>query len=230
MMNKFCAIHQPNFFPWLGYFDKIAKADVFVFLDHVQFCKQTWTTRVPVDDHNQAKWLSCPVVFRFGDRITKVEIKDFKELERYVIQRARSIYRNTPYFKSLLEFLEDCFSFEQPSLSLFNQSVIRKACVRMGLEPQFFLESEMGLAEDLKSNDLLIEICHKLKAQVYICGGGAAGYQSDDLFIKQGIELRYQDFSEPKYKNSELRGLSILDSITCVGWEEVARMIRGEFN
>ena len=36
-MRKIVAIHQPNFFPWLGFFDKIRRADVFVFLDDVSY-------------------------------------------------------------------------------------------------------------------------------------------------------------------------------------------------
>ena len=33
------AAHQPQYLPWLGFFDKIAQADVFVLLDNVQFKK-----------------------------------------------------------------------------------------------------------------------------------------------------------------------------------------------
>ena len=42
---RICAIHQPNFFPWLGYFDKTVRADIFVLLDDVQYQKTggNWT-------------------------------------------------------------------------------------------------------------------------------------------------------------------------------------------
>nr|MBI3612487.1 WbqC family protein [Nitrospirota bacterium] len=39
------AIHQPQYLPWLGYLDKIDRADVFVILDTVQFKKNEWQNR-----------------------------------------------------------------------------------------------------------------------------------------------------------------------------------------
>ena len=40
MSRRVVAIHQPNFLPWLGWFDKLARADVMVLLDDVQFPKK----------------------------------------------------------------------------------------------------------------------------------------------------------------------------------------------
>ena len=61
--ERIVAIHQPNFFPWLGYFDKIARANVFVILDSVQFPKKqgNWMNRVRVLVHGKPHWLTVPV-------------------------------------------------------------------------------------------------------------------------------------------------------------------------
>ena len=39
------AIHQPCYIPWLPFFEKIKKSDIFVFLDDVQYQKNGWQNR-----------------------------------------------------------------------------------------------------------------------------------------------------------------------------------------
>src|SRR3546814_3690829 len=66
------AIHQPNYLPWLGYFHKIARADVFVFLDDVQFSKNGYTNRVRILGDGAARWLTIPAAVHLGDPIGAV--------------------------------------------------------------------------------------------------------------------------------------------------------------
>ena len=58
------AIHQPNFYPWLGYFNKIQKCDRFVILDEVQFPKTggTWMNRVRLKIGHQTDYFTVAVV------------------------------------------------------------------------------------------------------------------------------------------------------------------------
>ena len=56
------AIHQPNFLPWLGYFDRMVNADLFVLLDHVQFERRNYHNRTMILLEGEARWLTVPVV------------------------------------------------------------------------------------------------------------------------------------------------------------------------
>ena len=41
----YCAISQPCYLPWIGYFNLINNVDTFVFLDDVEFSHQSWQHR-----------------------------------------------------------------------------------------------------------------------------------------------------------------------------------------
>ncbi|MEI6188212.1 MAG: WbqC family protein, partial [Alphaproteobacteria bacterium] len=79
-----CAIHQPNFLPWLPYFDKISKADTFIFLDEVDYPKSgnsmgSWCNRVKILMNKDEIWFSIPVIRQSGiQKIKTVEI-NYKE-------------------------------------------------------------------------------------------------------------------------------------------------------
>jgi len=51
------ACHQPNFLPWMPFFEKMHKSDIFVILTEVQFEKNSWTNRCQVN----GKWWTNPV-------------------------------------------------------------------------------------------------------------------------------------------------------------------------
>lgn len=50
-------IHQPNFCPWLPYFHKMSKCDIFIVLGHVQFEKNGYQNRYKTN----GKWVTKPV-------------------------------------------------------------------------------------------------------------------------------------------------------------------------
>ena len=56
------AAHQPNFAPWLGFFDKAVAADVLVLLDTVQFIKRGYQNRTRIKSSTGPQWLTVPVI------------------------------------------------------------------------------------------------------------------------------------------------------------------------
>ena len=55
--------HQPAYLPWLGYFEKIACADVFIFLDTVQFEKNSFINRNKIKTQQGPQWLTELAIF-----------------------------------------------------------------------------------------------------------------------------------------------------------------------
>ncbi len=102
------AIHQPNFCPWLGYFAKILRSDLFVLLDDVQFSKNSWTNRVRIKTPQGAQWLSVPVLTtgRFGQPITEVEINDRVKWRQKVLKSIEANYARAAHFQTCFPEIE----------------------------------------------------------------------------------------------------------------------------
>ena len=96
-MTGLVAIHQPNFLPWLGYFDKLARADVFVLLDDAQFPKKggTWVNRARLLVSGRPDWVTVPVDRSYhGTRtIIEMQIDDARPWRRKLIEDARAELR-----------------------------------------------------------------------------------------------------------------------------------------
>ena len=75
-MEKIVSAHQPNFLPYLGFFDKMDKSDVFVIRDEVQFAERDYHHRNriringPRNNEPQCKWIRVPVTHQVVDGST----------------------------------------------------------------------------------------------------------------------------------------------------------------
>src|SRR4029078_4552440 len=53
---------QPGYLPWLGFFHQMARADVFVYYDDVQYDKHGWRKRNHIKTQSGPQWLTVPVL------------------------------------------------------------------------------------------------------------------------------------------------------------------------
>jgi hypothetical protein len=212
-----CAIHQPNFFPWLGYFDKIRCADTFVFLDAVSYPKSgsgmgSWVNRVRIDIQGRPGWFGCPIRRWSGPlAIRDVRIAETKPW-RHKLRRTLEInYKRAPGFDRAMALLQPLLEFPTDHLAGFNEHAVRKIAAALGLECRFLRQSDLPVVG--RSTALLIEIVEAVGADTYLAGQGAAGYQEDRLFASRGIELLQQNFEPTPYgKTDGFRpGLSVID-------------------
>lgn len=214
MTEIVCAIHQPNFFPWMGYFDKIAKSDVFVFLDDVQRSKGDWTNRVRLPSQKGSTWATCPV--RRSDSLLSIQnvgINDERPWRKKFLRTLETNYGKAPGFKVAFTVIEELLSSPEKSLAAFNIRNIKRLCNLLGIEAEFVLQSSLDTSKH--STDLLIEIVSKVNATAYLCGAGAAGYQDDAMFARSGLGLIYQNFNEkPSGEMGTWQpGLSVIDRL-----------------
>ncbi len=230
MRRKVVAIHQPNFFPWLGFFDKIRRTDVFILMDNVQFPKKGggWGNRVQLLVAGSSSWFTMPVKRNYhGYRtIGQMEINNAAPWRKKFVATLQANYGKAPFFAQTMEFLEPLIFFKTSSLSAFNINAITAIASLAGWEkkliPGTSLKTEGGATE------LLISMTKAVDGTAYLCGGGAAGYQNDSLFDEAGVELIYQNFRHPLYPqhkvNKFMAGLSIVDVMMNTGldgWIEV---------
>ena len=223
-MSKVVAIHQPNFLPWLGFFDKLARADVFVLLDSVQFprtSKGTWINRVKLLIGGSAAWATVPIVRAEGSAlpIVDVRIDDSQPWRRKLLRTIEHNYRRAPAFDVVFPLVEELVTTPAERIADFNERNVRRLAVALGLETAKLLRSSQ-LPASGQSTDLLIEITLAAGGSAYLFGGDAYRYQEDEKFAARGLELVEQRFEHPTYPQAVepfVPGLSIVDALMTCG-------------
>jgi hypothetical protein len=231
---KKVAIHQPNYLPWLGFFDKISQSDVFVILDDVQFPKGaagTWVNRTQIAINGKPRWLSVPVKRPSGlQTIEAVQYVDqtWKKSHRSIIH---DCYRNADHYRAQCDLLDELFEPTEPeSLMHFNLNAIKLILAKLASDDQQKMVMASSLSTTASGSARLVEIVQKVNGATYLCGAGSEGYLQPQQFEDAGLNLVFQNFREgfrPQLGTSEfIKGLSILDSLIMLGDTEVAKTLK----
>lgn len=228
------AIHQPNFFPWLGYFQKIAQSDAFVFLDHVQLPKTggTWSNRVKLLVKGEARWATAPMdrSFRGVRAINEMEFqRDVPWRQNFLNLLSRN-YEDAPFYAETMRFLMPLIMQSENNIARYNICAVIKIAEHLGLFPCKFFSSS-NIKPTGQSNHMLISLVRAVNGEAYLYGGGADGYQDEALFVASGIRLIPQNFVHPEYsqqgKSEQVAGLSIIDALMNLGFLGAAQLVRG---
>lgn len=217
-MAGLVAIHQPNFFPWLGYFDKIRRADVFIFLDAVSYPRAgsggmgSWCNRVRIAMQGEARWVTCPIRRgHLGMPILEAEIDDAQPWRTKLLRTLDANYAREPGYAAAAELLTPLIMQSNTNLAEFNMAAIKTIAAHFGLTTRFVRQS--SLPHSGTATDLLISLVKAVDGSAYLAGGGAGGYQEDELFEQNGVELVDQKFAPKPYGDSArfVPGLSVID-------------------
>ena len=209
------AIHQPQYLPWLGYFGKMLTADVFCYLDTVQYKKNEWQNRNRIKTAGGWQWLTVPVSYRYPQTIGEVGIDATANWRHKHLQALATHYRRAPHFERYFPAFEEIYGRPWESIAELNLYAIRRLREMLGIGHKPDLcASTLDCSDD--PTDRLIDICRALGADTYLAGAGGAGYMDLGRFAQRGVRVRTQDFRHPVYPqcyDGFLSQLSVVDLI-----------------
>lgn len=192
------AVHQPQYLPWLGYFDKMRRADVFCYLDNVQYKKNDWQNRNRLKTARGWQWITVPVCYRYPQKINEVTINNGVKWPHKHLQALVTNYGRAPFFQDYLGLFESIYAQDWKLVADLNICFIEelKAILKLTHRPTV-RASDFDLKED--PTERLIDICKALNADTYLSGQDGTRYMDLGRFRQEGIRVVVQDFQHPVY-------------------------------
>ena len=205
---------QPYFFPYIGYFQLIAAADMFIVYDNIKYTKKGWISRNRMLQNGRDVMFSLPLrsdsdYLDVCERVLSEEFNRDKLLNQF-----KGAYRRAPYFALTFPLLEQIVRYEDTNLFRFLHHSIIKICEHLGIATEIRISSDIAIDHDLKSQDKVIALCKAVGATTYVNTIGGVELYSKETFLEKGIDLKFirsLPFEYPQLGNEFVPWLSIID-------------------
>jgi hypothetical protein len=190
------ALMQPYFFPYIGYFELIYRADQWIVFDTAQYIKLGWVNRNRIL-HPVNGWQYIIVPVRKHDHQTPIMDIQIVEGDRWrakLLGQLQHYKKKAPYFNEVISLVSTCLDNNTSSLSRLNVSCLVQVCKYLGIEFSHSLLSEMNL--DLSHVDVpgdwALRISEALGASEYVNAPGGAHLFDRSAFERAGVKLTIQ--------------------------------------
>ncbi len=220
------AVHQPHFLPWLGYLDRMRQADLFVVLDHVQFERRNYQNRTRILLDGKAQWITVPVEQHSQqERIVdkRVDNPPPEETRWWGANLCRTLkhaYRNAPFYADYGAELCRILEARWERLADIDQATLDLLRDAFDIRTPLATTSQLGVP-GVKS-ELILNLCLAAGADTYLAGlGGSRHYLDREAFAAAGVEIAWQQFEHPRYRQGGdadfIPGLSAVDLLFSEG-------------
>lgn len=205
---------QPYFFPYIGYFQLIAAADLFIMYDNIKYVKKGWINRNRMLLNNTDVIFSLPLksdsdYLNISQRIVSQDFKRDK-----LLSQLKGAYRRAPYFEETIPVIEKIVECEDVNLFEYLHNSIIEICRHLSIETNIKRSSEIEIDHLLKSQDKVLAICGAVGANTYVNAIGGMDLYSKDAFQEKGIELKFiqsKPFEYSQFSSPFIPWLSIID-------------------
>ena len=213
-------IHQPNYFPYPGFFQKVLLSDIYVVLNRAQF-------EFDITNRNkiitlEGSWSRISVPIKKGQKffeIRNVEINNDQPWAEKNWDLICKSYDNSPFFDLYKGTLNSVFKKKWNLIFDLNFHTLKKVLEWLGIKTEIIFDSELDVTG--KSSEHLLNICKKLGATKYLSGPSGSEYLNEKIFEQNKIKVEYQKYDPivypQKYAKSFVSNLSILDLLFNVG-------------
>ena len=213
-------IHQPNYFPYPAFFQKVSLSDVYVILDKTQF-EFDITNRNKIIT-TEGSWVRISVPIKKGQKffeIRNVEINNdllWAENNWNLIYKS---YNDYPFFDLYKTFLDSTYKKRWNLIFDLNFQTLKKVFDWLNIKTEIILESELNVTGT--SSEKLLNICKKIGATKYLSGSGGKNYLNEKIFAQNKIKVEYQKYNPIIYTQKNVKSfvsnLSILDLLFNMG-------------
>jgi hypothetical protein len=189
--------------PWLGYLHRMAAADLFILLDHVQFERGNYQNRTQIRMNNEARWLTVPVLQRSQkERIVEKEVDNRGEGARHWsqihFQTLRHAYREAACVNVYIRELRAIYEARWERLVDLNAAMLEFLRAALGIRTPIVRSSELGV--DGAKSGLILNLCREVGADTLLVGlGGSRRYLDAAAFEAEGVGIAQQQFTHPVY-------------------------------
>ncbi|MCO6432097.1 MAG: WbqC family protein [Deltaproteobacteria bacterium] len=215
-------ISQPMFFPWVGFFEQMRLAEIYVYLDDVQLPQgRSFMNRVQIKTLHGMQWLTMPINRSSSKvRINQVTIDESTNWRRKHLQSLKQSYAGAVFKKNMLDLVSSVY--EKPFKSLVDLNMYSHTLVLeyFGLNKGKQVLRSSTLPVSGSKTERLIEIVKHLKGDLYITGHGALRYLDHNAFERENIRVEYMNYlklSYPQLHGAFTPYVSVLDLIANVG-------------
>lgn len=210
-------MHQPDYLPWLGYFNKIASVDTFIFFDTADFSKGGFHERNKIKTTTAWAYLTIPIPHQSLFKSLNETL--LPENIKWANKHWRSLehcYGRTLYWNAYKDFFKNLYtqidSFK--TLSDLNIEIITYMCRAFGLKTKLAKASDYKFDSNLKSTEAILAVIKQVGATEFLAGPSGKKYLQRDRFIDKNIELLFQEWQPKEYSQVHppfIGGLSALD-------------------
>ncbi|MCC4282815.1 WbqC family protein [Marinobacter salarius] len=226
------AVMQPYLFPYIGYFQLIYAADLFLIYDDVSYIKQGYINRNSVLSPNGRARFTVPVPGASSNKLIS-ELAFSTDVSK-VLRTLEQSYSKAPFFSVVFPMIRDILEHEDRSIALVCQKSYQTVFSYLGLEKQLEKTSELDYDRSASARDRLLTLCHKFDADCYINASGGRELYAKDEFAERGVALKFIDSLPVVYQQASkefVPNLSIIDVLmNCSPGEVISLLKQYELN